>query len=332
MAQIVILSMPGVLPSALAGVQDMFALGGLRLSESQHSLDPAYQQSWSPEILVASSDGADIIDGQGRYFAVSHGVSQISSCEAVIVPGFMPNQFGVPPEKLLDQPTCEWLRTQYRRGAIIAGSCSGVLALGEAGLLNGRQCTTTWWLHNELKSRFSNACPLWASGLLVDQNIVTAGGPLSWVDVTLQVIKMLAGDEVATKVADLAVVDSHPRSQTLHVPKGYQVSKEQFLVDAENVVRQYFGQQLSSQLLAKELSISERTLHRRLKQLTGQAPKQFIDSVRMEYARSLLLNPANKVSSVAQELGYSDDAVFRRVFKLHVGMSPSQFRQKYQKS
>ncbi|WP_444932316.1 helix-turn-helix domain-containing protein [Microbulbifer sp. SSSA002] len=142
---------------------------------------------------------------------------------------------------------------------------------------------------------------------------------------------MLAGDEVATKVADLAVVDSHPRSQTLHVPKGYQVSKEQFLVDAENVVRQYFGQQLNSQQLAAELSVSERTLHRRLKQLTGYAPKQFIDSVRMEYAKSLLLQSGQKISGVAQILGYTDDAVFRRVFKFHVGMSPSQFRQKCHK-
>ncbi|WP_444931107.1 hypothetical protein ACJJIF_04800 [Microbulbifer sp. SSSA002] len=109
MAQIVILSMSGVLPSALAGVQDMFALGSLRLSESQHSLAPAYKQPWSPEIVVASADGSDITDGQGRRFVVNHGLSQLPSCEAVIIPGFMPNQFGVPPEQLLDKSTHEWL-------------------------------------------------------------------------------------------------------------------------------------------------------------------------------------------------------------------------------
>ncbi|MCO1335661.1 AraC family transcriptional regulator [Microbulbifer sp. OS29] len=137
---------------------------------------------------------------------------------------------------------------------------------------------------------------------------------------------MIAADQVATKVADFAVVDPPPRSQTLHVPKGYRVSKEQFLVEVENIVRQHFGQPLSSQFLEKELSISERTLYRRLKQLIVLAPKKIIDSLCMEYARSLFLTLSIKFSCVTQALGCSDDAVFRHVFKFQVGMCPNQYR------
>ncbi|MYM88311.1 AraC family transcriptional regulator [Rugamonas sp. FT82W] len=49
-----------------------------------------------------------------------------------------------------------WLRAQHAHGALIGGSCAGVFVLGEAGLLDGRRCTTTWWFQDELKQRASN--------------------------------------------------------------------------------------------------------------------------------------------------------------------------------
>jgi len=53
--------------------------------------------------------------------------------------------------------TAAWLRRHHSRGAIIGGCGSGVFLLGEAGLFDGRQTTTSWWHHEELKQRYPRA-------------------------------------------------------------------------------------------------------------------------------------------------------------------------------
>ncbi|EAQ67110.1 transcriptional regulatory protein [Marinomonas sp. MED121] len=327
MASIVILALTQALPSALTGIQDLFYLAGMKLPEGKEHAYSCDSLLWTPEILVASVDGKPIIDGQGRSYQVEKSLLDIKQCDAILIPGFVPNQVSVPPLNLLDETTKLWLKKQYHQGAIIAGSCSGVLAIGEAGLLDNRRCTTTWWLHDELKVRNPKTCPLWASELLVDKNIVSAGGPLSWVETTLQVVKMLAGNGVAKKMADFAILDTQPKSQSSSVPRGYKITQPAFVTQAELAIRQGYGQSMSPQQLAQAMAVSERTLHRKLTSLTGLSPKRYIDQVRIEYACTLLVNNNMSISRVALALGYSDDAVFRRVFKLVMRMTPSQYKQ-----
>ncbi len=78
--------------------------------------------------------------------------------------------------------------------------------------------------------------------------------------------------------------------------------------------------------LASNLAVSERTLHRKLKQLTGEAPKAFIDRVRMDMVKTLLHTSNQQVNAIAMAFGYSDEAVFRRLFRKQVGMSPLEYR------
>lgn len=327
MARIIVLALTQALPSALTGIQDLFYLAGMKLPQGQTHAYASDDMVWLPEILLASIDGNAIIDGQGRTYSVDLAMSDIAECDAVLIPGFVPNQDCFPPAFVLNEIAKAWLKKQYRQGAVIAGSCSGVLAIGEAGLLDNRRCTTTWWLHDELKMRNRKANPLWASELVLDQNIISAGGPLSWVEITLQVVKMLAGNTIAQKMADLAIVDTQPKSQNFSVPRGYKITKPAFVSQAELAIRQGYGDRMSTKQLALDMSVSERTLHRKIKDLTGMAPKHFIDQVRIEYACTLLANDNISISAIALELGYTDDAVFRRVFKLTMGMTPSQYKQ-----
>lgn len=327
MARIVVLALDQALPSALTGIQDLFYLAGMKLPEGQTHIYASDKMLWSPDIIVASFDGKPIKDGQGRSYSVDMSLLEIEECDAVLIPGFVPNQVSQPPAALLDDTAKAWLKKQCHQGAIIGGSCSGVLAIGEAGLLDNRRCTITWWLHDELKMRNPKAKPLWASELVLDHTICTAGGPLSWVDITLQIVKMLAGETLAQKMADFAILDTQPRSQHFSVPRGYKITKPVFVSQAELAIRQGYGERMSTRQLALAMSVSERTLHRKIKDLTGLAPKHFIDQVRIEYACTLLANDNISISAVALTLGYSDDAVFRRVFKLTMGMTPSQYKQ-----
>lgn len=308
------------------GINDLLALSGLNFVQKSEDKTPS-KIGWKPKVILANHDGRPIIDGHGRTFDVDSDFDSISDCDAVLVPGFIPNGQGHPPQTITDAKTHTWLRTRYKQGTLMCGSCSGVFALGEAGILNNRRCTTTWWLHDELKQRFPRANAEWASELIDDNGIITAGGPLSWVTITLHIVKKLAGIETAKVVADFSVVDAIPKSQNLYVPEGYQASKNLFLEKAEYAIRKAHYQAMSAPDLAKVMAVSERTLNRKLKELMGETPKAFIDGIRISHACTLLLTTNKSVKEIALSLGYSDDAVFRRLFKQKMKMAPSIYQQ-----
>jgi AraC-like DNA-binding protein len=98
------------------------------------------------------------------------------------------------------------------------------------------------------------------------------------------------------------------------------------LFAAEQAARQAPAGSTAVQL-ATALAMSERTLHRRLKALTGEAPKAFITRIRIETARVLLETPGTSVKAAARLSGYADEASFRRAFTLQTGLTPTAFRQ-----
>jgi transcriptional regulator GlxA family with amidase domain len=192
--------------------------------------------------------------------------------------------------------------------------------------LDGRRCTTTWWRHDELKTRYPRADAARGASLIEDGRIVTAGGPMSWIDLCFHIIRALCGPEAAKKAADFTVVDTIPSTQTIYIPPGYVTASNSFLLEAEHVVRGSGDSALTSAQLARALNLSERTLHRRLKDATGETPKHFIDRVRFEATRMLLETTKSSVKQLALASGYADETSFRRAFRRYAGMTPGAYR------
>lgn len=319
---VVLLALDGNLPSGLVGLADVFWLAG-KASESQ----PKARRWPLCEVIFASPDGRAVTDGRGRRLAVDAALKDIPRADAVLIPGLMPASDGLPPQNAQTAKAAAWLRQQHAHGAYICSSCAGVFVVGEAGLLNGRRCTTTWWLHDELKRRFPKADPAWGSALIEDGRVVTAGGPLSWIDLALHTIRVLAGPEAARTAADFAVVDTAPLAQSVYVPPSHMQAHDPFLLAAEKAVRSHRGDAgLTPSALAAQLSTSERTLHRRLKNLGLESPKGFITRVQLETARTLLETSRTAVKAVAQHCGWRDEGSFRRAFVRHTGMTPTAYR------
>lgn len=316
--EIVVFGFRGCLGSAFVGAVDMLTLSRLMISKENEP--PAFR------VTTASSDGRPFEDGGGRRFEVDKSLDAIASCSAIIAPGYLCDGGN----QLLSTPSIgaavAWIRHQHALGALVCGSCNGVFLLGEAGLLDGRRCTTTWWRHHELKTRYPRADAAWGSSLIEDGRVVTAGGPLSWIDLSLHVIRALCGAAAAKTAADFTVVDTVPSTQTIYVPQGHLAASNPFLLEAEHIVRQAGDAPLTAQQLARALGASERTLHRRLKQASGETPKSFIDRVRFEAARMLLETTTQSVKQLAASSGYSDETSFRRAFHRYSGMTPGAYR------
>ena len=91
------------------------------------------------------------------------------------------------------------------------------------------------------------------------------------------------------------------------------------------VQKHYAGGILSVSSLAYEFAMSESTLLRQLKRLTGLTPLQYIQEVRLCEARKFLENRTyGSVAQVASKVGYEDASAFTRVFKQRFGKRPSE--------
>jgi hypothetical protein len=82
--------------------------------------------------------------------------------------------------------------------------------------------------------------------------------------------------------------------------------------------------------MAERSGMTERGFHRRFKKATGQAPGDYIQTLRIEEAKQLLETTATPIDEVAAEVGYSEPSSFRSAFRKRVGISASAYRKKWQ--
>jgi len=319
MVKLIVLCVNGCLGSSFIGLADVLEIARATIARVTGSEAPFY-------VLTASATGAPVIDGSARTIPVSTAIEEISACDAIFVPGFMPADDGQPPSMEPFSAIAAWLRRQHARGALICGAGSGAFLIGEAGLLDGRRCTTSERGVDELKRRYPRADAARGVSLIEDRRVVTAGAPFAWIDLALHALRNLCGEAAARIAAESTVLDAAATDAAAYRPSGYLSGFDPFLVEAERVVRQVGDAPLSTHDLAKALSTSERTLHRRLKQAGGGSPKAFIDRVRVETARTLLETSARSVKELAGTAGFPDEASFRRAFRRFVGVSPGAYR------
>jgi len=319
MSKIVVAALENCLGSAYLGVVDMLSLAGRAVARALGGEPPFYA-------VTASLDGQSIVDGAGRRFDVDTSFEEISACDAIIVPSFAPAADGGPPRTGAHAGVAAWLRRHHSRGAMVAGCGSGAFLLGEAGLLDGRRCTTSWQHFEAFKQRYPRADAAWGAPLIDDRRVVTSAGPLSWIETVLHAVRVVAGAEAARIAADYTLSEAAQAKGSALAPALQSTGTNSFLADAERIVRQAGAAPFAAHDLARALSTSERTLHRRLKLASGESPKSFIDRVRVETARTLLETSGKSVKELAGSAGFLDEASFRRAFRRFAGMAPSAYR------
>ncbi|EGQ5294081.1 TPA: helix-turn-helix domain-containing protein [Enterobacter cloacae] len=325
--RVALLALPGNMRSALAGLADMFWLANqvIRLnptvSPELSRADPFF------DVRTITADGQPVRDVQGRIIESDGSFNEPDNFELIIASGMQLDEQRFPADKAAVSNAAEWLKVKYSEGSCIASACAGGFVLGEAGLLNGRVCTTTWWLYPTFAERYPLAKPIWGKTLAEQDNVITAGGPLSWVDLVIYLVRNHAGNELAKLTADMAVADSQPLSQQIYAPAGFLNSRHPLLTKAESLLR-YQNPAMTVKQLAAALNMTTRTLNRKMKTLIQESPKDFITRVRIETASVLLESPGKTISQIANICGYSDETAFRRAFSAMMGMSPGSFRKR----
>ncbi len=264
--------------------------------------------------------------GQGLALPVQP-VAPESTPDWVIVPALNTGT----PERLvpaLARPDMQDARRQLLKwhagGAKIAASCIGTFFLAEAGLLDHREATTTWWLAPLFRQRYP-AVLLDESRMLVPTDIgVTAGAAMGHLDLSLWLIRQ-ASPELATVVSRYLLADIRS-SQAPYIIPNHLAQADPLVLRFERWSRERLKDGFSLQDAASALATSPRSLQRRCQAVLGKSPLDYFQDLRVERAQSLLHGSGLDIEAIAAEVGYADGATLRTLLRQRLGRGVRDLR------
>jgi transcriptional regulator GlxA family with amidase domain len=223
-----------------------------------------------------------------------------------------------------------WIIDQYKNGAEIATFCIGAFFLASTGLLDGKTCTTHWHFANEFRNMFPEANLVDDKIMTEDAGIYTSGGAYSYLNLLLYLIDKYAGREIAVLISKSFMIDIDRNSQSPFIIfKGQKEHEDEQIKKAQEFIESNYQEKITVEQLASTLALSRRNLERRFKKATANTVVEYIQRVKIEAAKICLETSRENISEVMYKVGYNDTKAFRTTFKKITGLSPIQYRNKY---
>jgi len=252
-----------------------------------------------------------ICSDQGLWLSDLEPLPVVDDDDLIIVPG-MPYRA----TERLDRAAVRWLKTSHDAGAHLASICTGAFVLGEAGLLDGRRCTTHWSRTTELQQRFPRATVLTDRLFVTDGEITTSAGIASGIDMALALIERAHGPLAAAEVAREMVVyirrDGSDAQQSVYLD--YRAHLHPGIHRVQDALIHQPAKQHSLTELASIAAMSPRHLTRLFRQTTGISVHDYATRIRLELARTLLHDPTLTMEAIAAKCGFESARQFRRVW------------------
>lgn len=209
--------------------------------------------------------------------------------------------------------------------------CTAVCLVAETGRLNEHQATSTWWLGSFLQAQYPKVNWRFSQTSTFDQQGATASGVNGYLPIAQELIEQHCGQDVLRDIVELMVM---PKPETTINP--FQAINIMGLDD--KLMRHIYlwvEQTPATELLLKSLAVklnqTERTLARKVKSATELSCAHFMRLIKLHQAGELLIYGAQPINQISDQLGFSDDTAFRRMFKKETGYTPGDYRQQFKR-
>jgi transcriptional regulator GlxA family with amidase domain len=270
---------------------------------------------------VCGVDGGPIATAAGFHLTPHADLGPVEDADLVAVPA-RANRAAAPPSVLAA------LRRADARGAYVLGVGSGVFVLGEAGLLDGRECTTHWRHVDELRRRHRRARVRGDALYVADGRLVTSAGAAAGIDACLHLVRQEHGPGTATRLARRMIVPAHRdggQSQYVEAPPSG-APEAPTLKPVLAWLMSRLHRPVTVDEMATRAGLSPRTFARRFRAETGTTPYDWLIDQRVLLARRLLEETGLSVAAVAGRVGFGDAAALRHHFSRRVGTTPHAYR------
>jgi transcriptional regulator GlxA family with amidase domain len=225
-----------------------------------------------------------------------------------------------------------WIVEQYEKGAEVVSLCVGAFLLAKTGLLEGKKCSTHWRAADEFRRMFP-AIELVTDKIITEEGgIYTSGGATSYWNLLLYLVEKYTDRETAVLTSKVFAIDIERNSQSQFIMfKGQSEHADEDVKKAQKFIENNFQDKITIDQLSTKFALSRRSLERRFKRATNNTVSEYVQRVKIEAAKKTLETSRKNISEVMFDVGYSDTKAFRGIFKKITGMTPFDYRNKYNK-
>jgi len=254
-------------------------------------------------------------------------ISEVPKTDLIIIPA-LDGDISKAIEK--NKSFIPWIIKQYNSGAEVASLCLGAFLLASTGLLNGRKCATHWMAENNFRRMFPEVNLVTEKVITDEQGLYSSGGAFSYMNLILYLIEKFAGRDIAILAAKVFAIEIEREDQlSFIIFQGQKDHDDEQIKKAQEFIENNFQEKITVDQLASMFAIGRRNLERRFKKATSNTVVEYIQRVKMEAAKMNLESSRENVNEVMYKVGYTDTKAFRNTFKRITGLSPVQYRSKY---
>lgn len=286
----------------------------------------------SKELFTIQLAGiSEKVDFNGGLFTVKPhvNISEISKTNLVIIPSLNHNyKKAVEGNQLL----IDWIAKQYKNGAEIATICTGAFMLASSGLLDGKTCSTHWSVSENFRVMFPKV-NLQTDRLITDEKgIYTNGGAYSFLNLMLYLVEKYYDRQTAIYCSKVFQIEMDRNTQSVFsIFTGQKQHDDEMVQQAQVFIEKNLDEKISIEQLSSKFAVGRRNFDRRFIKATGNTPIEYSQRVKIESAKKAFESSRKTINEVMYDVGYSDVKAFREVFRKITGMSPLEYRGRYNK-
>ena len=281
------------------------------------------------EFAVAAGEPGPLRSVMGFTLQTPFGLERLASADLIAVPAIDGSLYGTG-AGTFPEPLLAALRAAVHRGARVLSVCTGAFVLGEAGLLDGRRCTTHWRHASALAQRYPSALVDPDVLYVEDGPVITSAGTAAGIDACLHVVRQEQGSRVANAIARRMVVPPHrDGGQAQFVERPLAECSADTLTDVIKWLSAHLDQQVTVAELADMAHMSPRTFARRFVQETGTTPLRWLTGQRILFAQQLLEETDESVDRIAVLAGFGNATAFRHHFRAWRATTPYAYRRTF---
>jgi transcriptional regulator GlxA family with amidase domain len=276
--------------------------------------------------LAGISEQVDFYEG---LFSVKPHVvfSSISKTDLIIIPSLNHRyREAIASNRIL----IPWIESQYKDGAEVASICTGAFLLASSGLLDGKSCSTHWSAAEDFRNLFPNVKLQTDLLITYEQGIYTNGGAYSFLNLIIYLIEKYYDRQTAIYCSKVFQIEPDRKSQSVFTLfRGQMQHEDDVVKEVQAYIETHFREKISVEELSARFSVGRRNFDRRFIKATGNTPLEYLQRVKVESAKKALEISRKTVNEIMYEVGYSDVKAFREVFRKYTGMSPVEYKGRF---
>ncbi len=279
------------------------------------------------QVELVALEGNNVITENNYPIYCHKNIADVKRTDLVLIPAVGDN---IDRNLELNEGYVPWIFEMQKNGAELGSICTGAFLLAKTGLVNGKKLTTHWYYEDKFKEMFPKVYLDTSKLIIEDYGYYSCGGANAYLSLLIYLIEKFCGKETAVLTSKMLMIDYNSNSQMQYSIFNIQKKhKDEEILKAQIFMEENFKKEIKINDVISELHLSKRNFIRRFKKATGNAPIEYLQRIKVEAVKRELESSNDPIPDIIYNAGYKDAASFRQIFRRYTGLSPTEYRKKF---